>query len=138
TGIFGLLDLVGIDIMPTILRSLQNTTPSGDAVQDYDAEPALIARMIAENRIGRKSGAGFVKLSADRKSRSVTDLVTGEYRPRKAVESESPAASGGDARALREHEAAGGRYASMVMEKTFAYAASLVPEIADTPDQVDE
>lgn len=138
TGIFGLLDLVGIDIMPTILRSLQNTTPSGDAVQDYDAEPALIARMIAENRIGRKSGAGFVKLSADRKSRSVTDLVTGEYRPQKAVESESLAASGGDARALMEHEAAGGRYASMVMEKTFAYAASLVPEIADTPDQVDE
>jgi len=34
----------------------------------YEAEPPLIARMIAENRIGRKSGAGFVKLSADRKS----------------------------------------------------------------------
>lgn len=138
TGIFGLLDLVGIDIMPTILRSLQSTTPQGDAVQDYDAEPALIARMIAENRIGRKSGAGFVKLSPDRKSRTVTDLITGDYRPQKSVSSDSLEASGGKARTLMEHSGHGGQYASIVMEKTFAYAAALVPEIADTPDQVDE
>ena len=48
---------------------------------DYDAEPPLLARMIAENRLGRKSGAGFVRLSPDRKSREVTDLATGECRP---------------------------------------------------------
>jgi len=138
TGIFGLLDLVGIDIMPTILRSLQATTPAGDAIQHYDAEPSLITRMIAENRIGRKAGAGFVKLSSDRKSREVTDLTTGEYRPQKTVASASLEASGGKAKALMEHNGPGGQYASIVMEKTFAYAASLVPEIADTPDQVDE
>lgn len=138
TGIFGLLDLVGIDLMPTTLRSLQNATPEGDAVKDYDAEPALIARMIAENRLGRKSGAGFVRLSPDRKSRDVTDLKTGDYRPQKAVSSESLDASGGDPRALMEHAGLGGRYASVVMEKALAYAASLVPDIADTPDAVDE
>lgn len=138
TGIFGLLDLVGIDLMPTILRSLQNATPPGDAVKDYDAEPPLIARMIAENRIGRKSGAGFVRLSPDRKLRDVTDLKTGEYRPQKALFSESLKVSGGDPRALMEHSGPGGRYASVVMEKSLAYAASLVPEIADTPDAVDE
>jgi 3-hydroxyacyl-CoA dehydrogenase, C-terminal domain len=55
TGFFGLLGLVGIDQMPTILRSLQNATPAGDAVNDYDTEPPLLARMIAENRLGRKS-----------------------------------------------------------------------------------
>ncbi|MGV1956828.1 3-hydroxyacyl-CoA dehydrogenase/enoyl-CoA hydratase family protein [Agrobacterium sp. 22-214-1] len=138
TGIFGLLDLVGIDLMPTILRSLQNATSPGDAVKDYDAEPALIARMIAENRLGRKSGAGFVRLSPDRKFRDVTDLKTGDYRPQRAVSSESLDASGGDPRALMEHAGLGGRYAAVVMEKTLAYAASLVPEIADTPDAVDE
>ncbi|RJG39872.1 3-hydroxyacyl-CoA dehydrogenase/enoyl-CoA hydratase family protein [Mesorhizobium sp. DCY119] len=138
TGIFGLLDLVGIDLLPTILRSLQNATPAGDAIHDYDAEPPLIARMIAENRIGRKSGAGFVRLSPDRKSRDITDLATGEYRPQKAVSSDSLEASRGDPRALMEHPAPGGRYASVVMEKVLAYAAALVPEIADTPDAVDE
>ncbi|MDQ0564196.1 3-hydroxyacyl-CoA dehydrogenase [Rhizobium mesoamericanum] len=138
TGIFGLLDLVGIDLMPTIIRSLQNATPASDAVKDYDAEPALIARMIAENRLGRKSGAGFVRLSPDRKSRDVTDLKTGEYRPQKPISSKSLDASGGDPRALMEHPGLGGRYAAVVMEKSLAYAASLVPEIADTPEAVDE
>ncbi len=101
--------------------------PCGDAVKDYDAEPPLIARMIAENRIGRKSGAGFVRLAPDRKSRDVTDLKTGEYRPQKAVSSESLDASGGDPRALMEHPAVGGRFASIVMEKTLAYARRLCP-----------
>ncbi|QPB21894.1 3-hydroxyacyl-CoA dehydrogenase/enoyl-CoA hydratase family protein [Rhizobium sp. 007] len=138
TGIFGLLDLVGIDLMPTILRSLQNATPAGDAVRDYDAEPPLVARMIAENRLGRKSGGGFVRLSPDRKSREVTDLATGEYRPQRPVSSESLDASGGDPRALMNHPGPGGRYAAIVMEKSLAYAASLAPVIADTPDAVDE
>ncbi|WP_412050618.1 3-hydroxyacyl-CoA dehydrogenase/enoyl-CoA hydratase family protein [Hoeflea sp. Naph1] len=137
TGIFGLLDLVGIDLLPTALRSLQNALPQTDALQAYDAEPALIARMTAENRTGRKSGAGFVRLAADRKSREVTDLVTGDYRPMKSVQSESLDATKGDVQALMEHAGSGGRYASVVMEKTLAYAVSLVPEIADTPDAVD-
>ena len=138
TGIFGLLDLVGIDLMPTIIRSLQNALPSSDVVHAYEAEPPLIARMIAENRIGRKSGAGFVKLSADRKSREITDLQTGHYRPMKAVESESLTATRGEAKALMEHPDRGGLYAAAVMEVTLAYAASLVPEIADGPDAVDD
>ncbi|MGO7213078.1 3-hydroxyacyl-CoA dehydrogenase NAD-binding domain-containing protein [Rhizobium ruizarguesonis] len=138
TGIFGLLDLVGIDLMPTIVRSLQSATPAGDAVKDYDAEPALITRMIGENRLGRKSGAGFVRLSPDRKSRDVTDLETGEYRPQKAASSESLDASSDDPRALMEHPGPGGRYAAVVIEKSLAYAASLMPEIADTPEAVDE
>jgi hypothetical protein len=124
--------------MPTILRSLQNALPKTDAIHDYDAEPALIAKMIAENRLGRKSGAGFVRLSADRKTRDITDLKTGDYRPMKKVASESLDAAKGDARALMEHPGPGGCYASVVMEKSLAYAAALVPEIADRPDAVDD
>lgn len=138
TGIFGLLDLVGIDLMATILQSLQRALPPTDAFQRYPAEPPLLTRMIAENRIGRKSGAGFVKLSADRKSREIVDLATGEYRIQRILASESLDASKGDAKALMEHDGIGGRYAAIVMEKTLAYAASLVPEIADTPDAIDE
>ncbi|HEX7820378.1 MAG TPA: FAD-dependent oxidoreductase, partial [Sphingobium sp.] len=138
TGIFGLIDLVGIDLLPMVLRSLQGATGRDDPIQDYPAEPALIAKMIAQNRLGRKSGAGFARVSRDRKAREVIDLATGDYRPNRAVASESLVAAKGDARALMEHPGLGGRYAAVVMEKTLAYAASLVPEIADTPDAVDE
>ncbi|AOH87240.1 3-hydroxyacyl-CoA dehydrogenase (plasmid) [Sphingomonas panacis] len=138
TGIFGLLDLVGIDLLPMVLRSLQRATGADDAIQDYAAEPLLIAHMIAENRLGRKSGAGFTRLSADRRTREVIDLATGDYRPQKPVSSESLAAARGDPRSLMEQPGSGGRFAAAVMERTLAYAASLVPDIADTPEAVDE
>ncbi|MFG1244233.1 3-hydroxyacyl-CoA dehydrogenase/enoyl-CoA hydratase family protein [Xanthobacter sp. V7C-4] len=137
TGIFGLMDLVGIDLMSMVLRSLHDALPPSDPLQDYPVEPALVARMVGEKRLGRKSGAGFVKLSADRKSREVTDLVTGAYRPQKKVESDALDAAKGDARALMQHDGAAGRYASAVMEKALAYAARVTPEIADGPDAVD-
>lgn len=138
TGIFGLLDLVGIDLLPMVLRSLQSATGAGDAIHDYAAEPPLITEMIAANRLGRKSGAGFTRLSPDRKTREIIDLATGEYRPQQPLASESLTAAGSDPRALMEHIGLGGRYAAAVMERTLAYAASLVPEIADTPNAVDE
>ena len=36
------------------------------------------------------------------------------------------------------HESAGGRFISTVMSRTLAYASSLIPEIADTPEQIDQ
>lgn len=129
TGIFGLLDLVGIDLMPMVLRSLQAALPKTDAIQAYDPEPPVVAKMIAEGRLGRKSGAGFVRLSADRKTREITDLATGDYRAALAAPKVDP-----DPRAVMvAHD-----YAAIVMGDTLAYAAALVPEIADSPDAVDD
>ncbi len=138
TGIFGLLDLVGIDLMSTVLRSLQSALPATDAIQEYQAEPPLISKMIADGRLGRKSGAGFTRLSADRKSRETTDLRTGEYRPAKVVTQEVVGASREDLRAFLSRDEPGNRLARTVMQKTLAYAASLVPEIADGAHAVDD
>ena len=137
TGIFGLMDLVGIDLMVLVLRSLHGALPEADALKQYPVEPRLLARMVAQNRLGRKSGAGFVKLSADRKTREVVDLATGDYRPQREAKSDSLDAAKGNPRALMEHEGAAGRYAAAVMEKTLGYAAAVTPEIADGPDAVD-
>jgi len=137
TGIFGLMDLVGIDLSVTALRSLQSALPSDDALQRYPAEPRLLTRMVGQNRHGRKSGAGFTRLSADRKTREVIDLASGDYRPERAARSTSLDAAKGDPRVLMEHGGAAGRYAAAVMEKTLAYAAAVAPDIADGPDAVD-
>lgn len=141
TGIFALSDLVGIDVIALVWRSLHATLPAGDPLRQYPAEPALIARMIGENRLGRKTGAGFFRVSADRRTREATDLLTGEYRAAHAPESDSLTAAGRDARALMMHPGVAGRYAAAVMEKTLAYAAALAPEIIPEttggPDAVD-
>ena len=138
TGVFGLLDLVGIDLMPMVLRSLQATLPPDDPINHYPAEPLLMKHLIEAGRLGRKTGAGFTRLSPDRRSKDVIDLSSGEYRPSRPLSSDSLVASAGDPRALIEHQGIGGRYAAAVMEKTLAYAASLVPEIADRPEDIDE
>jgi len=138
TGIFGLYDLIGNDLMPALIRSLQTTLPQTDAVHAYAAEPALLTGMLAKGLTGRKGGGGFYKLSSDRKSREVIDLATGAYRPQKAVPQEIQDAAKGDGKALLGIKAPAGDYARAVLTRTLSYAAALVPEIADRTDAVDE
>ena len=79
TGVFGLLDLVGIDLMPHILGSLHKSLPPNDPMQNYSFDIPLIKTMIAEGRIGRKSGAGFFRQAQrdGKKIREALDLQTG-------------------------------------------------------------
>jgi 3-hydroxyacyl-CoA dehydrogenase len=138
TGVFGLLDLVGIDLMASILTSFKASLRPGDAMLDYAEMPPLVAEMIAAGRIGRKGGAGFYRVSADRRTREAIDLKTGQYRLQRTPASESLDAAKGDLRALVAHGGAGGRFAAAAMGKTLAYAADRVPEIAESPAAVDE
>ena len=54
TGIFGLIDLVGLDLMPHVAKSMSETLPKGDAFHGIYKTQPLIDRMIAEGSIGRK------------------------------------------------------------------------------------
>lgn len=133
TGVFGLLDLIGIDLMPSVLRSLQQALPETDPFQAFDAEPPLVARMIERKHTGRKAGAGFFRLTPDRKGREALDLVSETYRPLR-----NPPQVAAGARAAMEHDGKGGRLADTVMRRTLAYAATLVPEISDSIADIDE
>src|SRR3546814_9912558 len=66
------------------------------------------------------------------------NLATGDYAPadKPSLASVSAARRGG-ARALVAHADKGGAFAWAVMSQTLAYAASLVPEIADDIPSVD-
>ncbi|MGQ9365831.1 3-hydroxyacyl-CoA dehydrogenase NAD-binding domain-containing protein [Azospirillum sp. A39] len=140
TGVFGLMDLVGIDLMPHISRSLLATLPEGDAYRAAHREQPLIARMIAEGYTGRKGKGGFYRLNREGggKVKEAIDLASGAYRPAERVRPAGVEAAGKDLRALAEHPDKTGRYARTVLAQTLAYAASLVPEIADDIVAVDE
>lgn len=138
TGIFGLLDLVGIDLMPHVMGSLLATLPAEDDYRRVYRDEPLMRRMIAEGRIGRKGSGGFTRMQRDGKARIrlSTDLQTGEYRPE-----QKPALASldgkPDLRRLAEHQDRGGVYARRLLLDTLSYAASLVPEIAATIADVD-
>ncbi len=141
TGVFGLLDLVGLDLMPHVLSSLAGALPASDPFHSVHREPELIERMIDDGYTGRKGKGGFYRLdpSGGKKTKQVLDLQTRDYHDaRRPKPAGVKAASRGGPRALMEHQDAAGRYAWAVMAKTLAYAARLIPEIADDPASIDE
>jgi 3-hydroxyacyl-CoA dehydrogenase len=141
TGIFGLMDLVGIDLGPHISASLLSNLPPDDAYRRVQKDRPLINQMIAAGLTGRKGKGGFYRMdrTAGGKSMQVIDLQTGEYRPQREARVKGVAAAKkGGLRALLESPDPGGRYAWGMLSETLAYAASLVPEIADEVASVDE
>jgi 3-hydroxyacyl-CoA dehydrogenase len=141
TGVFALMDLVGLDLMPLIGKSMKDALPTSDAyVQSYQ-EPELVQKMIADGYTGRKGKGGFYRLlkEGDKKIKQAIDLQTGEYA---AVERSPRLASlevakSGLKRFLTYNDR-GAKYGWSVISKVLAYAASLVPEIADSIEAVDE
>ncbi len=140
TGIFGLLDLVGIDLQPHVERSMLSTLPEDDMYRDIHRPSPFIEKMIANGYTGRKGKGGFYRLNrtGDKKIKEALNLQTNEYHPadRPALASVEAARTG--LRALVEHPDRGGQYAWRVLSHTLSYAAALVPQIADDIYAVDE
>jgi 3-hydroxyacyl-CoA dehydrogenase len=131
TGVFGLMDLVGIDLMPHLKASLTATLPEDDAYRAIAIEQPLITRMIADGLIGRKGKGGFYRLNREAgKRKEAIDLSTGEYRAA-AKPPSLPGAAFKDLRALVGLSGKLGAYAWAVLGPTLAYAAALVPQASD-------
>src|SRR5690606_18298516 len=62
TGVFGLIDLVGLDLMPDLFNSFAEALPAEDAFKALGPMPELIQRLIAEGYTGRKGKGGFYRL----------------------------------------------------------------------------
>ena len=140
TGVFGLVDLVGIDLMPHVVASMDSLLAPDDALRRYMEMPDLVRRMIADGYTGRKGKGGFYRLRREGSERikEAIDLETGEYRPSERVRPACvEAAKSGGPRALLEHDSAEGRYAWQVLSSVVAYSAALVPEISDDVADVD-
>ncbi|HPE60948.1 MAG: 3-hydroxyacyl-CoA dehydrogenase [Thiothrix sp.] len=141
TGVFGLLDLVGIDLMPHLMKSMLDALPKGDAFRAKAGMPDLIAGMIRDGHTGRKGKGGFYRLnrSNGQKLKESIDLATGQYSASvPASLSSVKAAARGGLTALVDHPDQGGQYAWRVLSQVLAYAASLVPQISDDIASVDK
>ncbi len=140
TGVFGLSDLVGLDLMPHLMQSMKATLPQDDPFFEVAEIPPLIERMIADGYTGRKGKGGFYRINREGggKVKESIDLQTGEYGLSVKPSLESLAAAKQGPRALLEHPDEGGRYAWRVLSKVLSYAASLVPQINDHLYAVDE
>lgn len=131
TGIFGLVDLVGIDLMPYLKASLTSTLPANDPYQAIAHDHPLILKMIADGYTGRKGKGGFYRINREAgKVKEAINLTTGEYAKAKKPVS-IPSAAQKDLRALISAPGMVGAYAWAVLGPTLAYAAGLIGEASD-------
>ncbi len=139
TGVFGLSDLVGIDLMPHLMESMKRTLPAEDAFHAKAIIPEVISNMIKEGYTGRKGKGGFYRINragGDKVKESV-NLATGLYSPSREARLESVEAARQGLPVLVSHPDKGGQYAWKVLSQVLSYAASLVPAIADDVQSVD-
>lgn len=143
---FRTADLVGIDVMVHVVRNLHEALP-GDEERETFRLPEFMERMLDRGLLGQKTGRGFYKRIApnDRESSEILtlDLGTFAYRPRqKAKFSELEMAKSIEdtrqrVRALYQSPGRVGKFYQKLLGRTFHYAASRIPEIADSLVAVD-
>lgn len=130
TGAFGLMDLIGIDLIPGVWGSLASALPDDDDLHTYDLNRwDLALSMIESGAHGRKTGAGFYRKGKDG-AREVLDLETGGYRELEPVDPASIPGGGKDVAALVTDDGKLGRYAASVLARVVAYTAKHAPDIA--------
>ena len=140
TGVFGLLDLVGLDLMPHINASLAGLLPETDAFHASLHDFPLLETMIADGYTGRKGKGGFYRMnkSGGTKQKEAIDLASGHYAVASADEFPELKGAEKSIRKLMETDSKLGRYADRVMTRVLAYAVSLLPEATSDVTAIDE
>ena len=136
TGLYGLIDLIGLDVMDLGGKNLAVNLPPGDLGVDFVALPNDVHAMLERGQIGRKAGAGFYrmqKLDDGSRKTEIYDLTAGDWRDSEKFELDE-AHSGLDV--LFADDAAGD-FCWQIMGGTLCYAADLIPEIADDVVNID-
>ncbi|NOQ15200.1 MAG: 3-hydroxyacyl-CoA dehydrogenase [Methyloprofundus sp.] len=139
TGVFGLLDLIGLDLMPHILNNFKHTLNASDRLQVIAEVPPLLQTMIAEGNTGRKGKGGFYRLQVDSKAKikQAIDLQQGDYRLSERFKIAGVSHKPADLRQFLDRDDELSRYAWRVWSATLTYAADLIPEIANDIDAID-
>ena len=138
TGIFGLLDLVGLDLVQKVLASLRAQLPPADPFLALPGELPLVAAMIEEGNIGRKGRGGFYRLAegGGPRVKEARELATGAYRLAARVRLDAVRGDS-DPSALLGRDDRVGHFADRLVTATLAYAAYVMPEIAADVATVD-
>jgi 3-hydroxyacyl-CoA dehydrogenase len=137
---FRLADIVGLDVMASVAGNLHERLTT-DAEKRVFALPEVVQRLIADGRLGEKTGAGFYRRQKDGAIEAL-DLNAYEYRPRQKAKfphldalEKLPLEE--RLRALVNHDSREGRFLWRLHAETLAYAAQHAPDLADDPIAID-
>ena len=137
TGVFGLYDLIGIDLMADVLKSFIKELPENDEFQIVAKEIPLVKKLIETGYTGRKGKGGFYRMNKveNKKILEAINLETGEYSTSKKI---NLGIERININKLINRKDKYGEYAWSVISKIIKYASSLVPGITDKFNDIDE
>ena len=137
TGVFGLYDLIGIDLMADVLKSFIKELPDTDEFHEVAKEIPLVKKLIETGYTGRKGKGGFYRMNKieNKKVLEAINLETGEYSTAKKIDLKIDKV---DLVSLVNRNDRYGEYAWSVISKIIKYASSLVPGITDKFNDIDE
>ena len=137
TGVFGLYDLIGIDLMADVLKSFIKELSENDPFQEVAKEIPLVKKLIETGYTGRKGKGGFYRINKTGATRvmEAINLETGEYSISQKINVGSDKV---DLKSLIAREDKFGEYAWSVISKIIKYSSSLVPGITKDFNDIDE
>ena len=137
TGVFGLYDLIGIDLMADVLKSFIKELSENDPFQEVAKEIPLVKKLIETGYTGRKGKGGFYRMNKTgaTKVMEAINLETGEYSVSKKINIGTDKV---DLKSLISRDDKFGEYAWSVISKIIKYSSSLVPGITKEFNDIDE
>jgi len=138
TGVFGLYDLIGIDLMADVLKSFLKELPKSDVFYEVAQEIPLVKNLIETGYIGRKGKGGFYRMNKKdgKKVLEAINLNTKDYSPSKKIDLNIDEKV--DLKELVSRNDKYGKYAWSVISKIILYASSLIPNVTKDYNNIDE
>jgi len=138
TGVFGLYDLIGIDLMADVLKSFLKELPKPDVFHEVAQEILLVKNLIETGYTGRKGKGGFYRMNKKdgKKVLEAINLSTKEYSLSKKIDlniSEKV-----NLKELVSRNDKYGKYAWSVISKIILYSSSLIPSVTKDYNNIDE
>ena len=139
TGVFGLVDLVGLDLIPLVTQSMRDALPKTDPFHTSYKDIPVIQKLIADGYTGRKGKGGFyrlVKQDDGSKTKESVNLKTGDYS--KSVKARLAILDGKiDLKTLLSGKDKYAEFTWAVLSEVLRYSADIINEIADNIADID-
>ena len=147
TGVFGLYDLIGVDLMSDVVTSLRTILPEHDDFHSVGVDHQRVSQMIADGYTGNKGKGGFYRRGPN--GREVQDILTdGNKLVWRQINTslldavqrsaEADARNDDPLGPVLDDNSPAARYAKRVLVRILSYAASLVPAITHSPQDIDD